>query len=572
MAVHLADEGTPRQRWGSPLEFTITCIGYAVGLGNFWRFPYLCYTYGGGAFLLPYTIVLFTLGMPIFCMELGIGQKYQIGATHAWTKIHPAFSGIGLAGVMATFFVALYYNVIVGWALWFLANSGANPLPWANRANETDGALRFWEVDTLRCRGTMASCSWENVTDWGAAAAAGPSLFDTWGAVGSLVLCLAIGWFLIWLCVCKGIESLGKVAWVTAIFPYLVLVILLVRGLTLDGADIGLKFYLTPRFDQLGNIKVWIAAASQIFYSTGVGWGTLVAFASYNDTRHNFVRDAWLVPLINCGTSFLAGLVVFSVLGFMAKQADLTVEDLRLQGSGLAFVAYPSALAQMPAAQLFSVLFFLMIICLGVDSQFAMVETVLTALNDANVLPGLSKPKKSALVCTLMGLIGLVFVTRAGLHWLDLFDTFSVNVTLFIVGAFECIAVGWVYGADQFAADAERMTGRKLPRPLLWSITFVIPPVLVLLSLWALIASITAGYAFPPAGIVMGWILSLCSVFPLFFGLRKAASARTIYSSARARLKRICSGQASRTKMPREITPADADVVGASQVDARVAL
>ena len=120
--------------------------------------------------------------------------------------------------------------------------------------------------------------------------------------------------------------------------------------------------------------KVWIAAASRIFYSTGVGWGTLVAFASYNEPDHNYMRDAWLVPLINCSTSFLAGLVVFSVLGFMATEAGVEVEDLRLQGSGLAFVAYPSALSQMYGANLFSVLFFVMVICLGVDSQFAMGE------------------------------------------------------------------------------------------------------------------------------------------------------------------------------------------------------
>ena len=144
-------------------------------------------------------------------------------------------------------------------------------------------------------------------------------------------------------------------AWFTAIFPYIVLAILLVRGLTLEGASVGLSFYLSPSFDKLVHGEVWVAAASQIFYSTGVGWGTLIAFASYNDKGHNYVRDAWMVPLINCGTSFLAGLVVFSVLGFMAAQSGTSIEELQLQGSGLAFVAYPQALAQMPGAQFFSV-------------------------------------------------------------------------------------------------------------------------------------------------------------------------------------------------------------------------
>ena len=281
----------------------------------------------------------------------------------------------------------------------------------------------------------------------------------------------------------------------------------------------GLKFYLTPKFEKLGNMEVWVAAASQIFYSTGVGWGTLVAFASYNEKSHNFLRDAWLVPLINCGTSFLAGLVVFSVLGFMATQAGVTVEELRMQGSGLAFVAYPQALSQMPGAQFFSVMFFVMVVCLGVDSQFAMVETVLTALNDAQLFPRLSKPLKAAIVCFLMCIIGLLFVTRAGLHWLDIFNTFAVNVTLFLVGGLECIAVGWVYGTDKMVADVSQMTKKGIPKLLLWDIKYLIPFLLLILTLWTLVTSIQGGYAFPPAGVVCGWILSSFSLAPLFYML-----------------------------------------------------
>ena len=252
------------------------------------------------AFLVPYALVLLVIGMPLFCLELYVGQKHQVAATMAWAAFHPALGGIGAAGTAATFFVALYYNVIVAWALWFLGNSFGDPLAWAGAANSTTGAIDFWEVKTLRCRGEATTCSWLNVTDWASVEALSPSLFDTGGCVPPLVATLALGWFLIWLCVCKGIESLGKVAWFTAIFPYFVLAILLVRGLTLEGAWLGLRYYLEPRFDRLGDPKVWIAAASQIFYSTGVGWGTLVAFASYNEVSHNYVRDAWLVPVINC--------------------------------------------------------------------------------------------------------------------------------------------------------------------------------------------------------------------------------------------------------------------------------
>ena len=512
--------------------------------------------------------------------QLYVGQKLQIGASQAWACIHPALGGIGVAGTMATFFVALYYNVIVAWAIWFLGNSFGNPLAWDDSGNSTTGAIDFWEVATLGCRGNRSTCSWTNVTGWAEVEARGPNLWQTGGLVGPLVGCLAFGWFLIWLCVSKGIESLGKVAWFTAIFPYFVLAILLVRGLTLPGASAGLHFYLSPRFDRLGDPKVWIAAASQIFYSTGVGWGTLIAFASYNKTDHNYMRDAWLVPLINCGTSFLAGLVVFSVLGFMATEQGVRVEELRLQGSGLAFVAYPSALSQMYGANLFAFLFFIMVICLGVDSQFAMVETVLTALNDARFLPTWSKAQRAALVCSGMALVGLLFVTRAGLHWLDLFDTFSVTITLFLCGALECIGVCWVYGADRFAADTLRMTKVRVPRLLLFDLTYIIPSLLCILTIWSLYSTVVAGYPFPPTGLFLGWVLSLVSCVPIVYALCKhgAPAVRLALASCVAIVRSSVGGQAAGhngrrppppPRLPPEVACATAHAVaGAGSPDA----
>ena len=267
-----------RARWSSKTEFFVTCVGYAVGLGNFWRFPYLCYKHGGGAFLVPYTLVLILIGMPLFALELFVGQKFQVGPLHAWQKIHPSLGGLGWTSCLATFFVALYYNVIVAWSLWYLFHSFSPRLPWAAEAR---GATDFWEVDTLHCRAgasdeelaseqreglsvpANASCSWAGVDfddpDTVAASASGLSLFSPGGVVWPLLGCLALAWLLIYLCVCKGIASVGKVALVTAIFPYVVLAVLLVRGVTLPGASDGLHFYLTPQWHKLGDPTVWIA-------------------------------------------------------------------------------------------------------------------------------------------------------------------------------------------------------------------------------------------------------------------------------------------------------------------------
>ena len=374
-----------RQRWSSPFEFLVTCVGYAVGLGNFWRFPYLCYKHGGGAFLVPYSIVLVVIGMPLFLLELGVGQKFQAGPLQAWRKIHPSLAGVGMTGVLVTFFVALYYNIIVAWTLWYLFHSFASPLPWAA---DQGGASTFWEESTLRCRPSLhvpnATCSWEGL-DFGAQPSGAPGLFSPglqrlrttsapppphrctsapplhrrctaaapplqarWCGRSSPASC-SRGCSSTAACARASPPSArcahdprphrtsrapsappalplhlprplrasqprplspqpytrggvhgadatltddAQVALFTAIFPYLVLLVLLGRGVTLPGARLGLQYYLTPSWSKLASPTVWIAAASQIFYSCGVGWGTLVAFASYNDPAHNFVRRA----------------------------------------------------------------------------------------------------------------------------------------------------------------------------------------------------------------------------------------------------------------------------------------
>jgi len=307
----------------------------------------------------------------------------------------------------------------------------------------------------------------------------------------------------------------GKVAWFTALFPYAVLLALLVRGLSLPGAHVGLKWYLTPSFDKLAEPQVWVAAASQIFYSTGIGWGTLPAFASYNRHDHNFVRDAWLVPVINCGTSFLAGLVVFSVLGDMSQETGVPIDEMQIEGSGLAFVVYPQAIAKLPVAPLFALLFFTMLLCLGLDSEFSMVETILTAVDDAGVGQNYPRAVKAAVACLAMFGVGLLFVTRGGLHWLELVDGYAANLTLFIVGGMECLAVGWVYGADRFAADTLEMAKTKLPKALLWNYKLVVPALLAVLTVQAFVSTATSKVHFPPYAVALGWCLALASALPI---------------------------------------------------------
>ena len=148
-----------------------------------------------------------------------------------------------------------------------------------------------------------------------------------------------------------------------AIFPYIVLITLLVKGLTLPGALEGILFYITPEWSQLLNVKVWYAAVTQSFFSLSTGFGALITYASYNDFKHNSYRDALIISFTDTFTSLLAGFVIFSILGSLAHELGVPVSDVVDSGPGLAFVSYPSALAKFDfLPQLFSVLFFLMLV------------------------------------------------------------------------------------------------------------------------------------------------------------------------------------------------------------------
>ncbi|KAG6923621.1 solute carrier family 6 (neurotransmitter transporter, glycine), member 9 L homeolog, partial [Chelydra serpentina] len=185
-----------------------------------------------------------------------------------------------------------------------------------------------------------------------------------------LAICLLVAWIVIFLCMLKGIRSSGKVVYFTATFPYLVLVVLIIRGATLEGSIEGVRFYLSSDWSRLQSAQVWNDAASQIFYSLGIGFGGLLSMASYNKFDNNVIRDTLVIAIGNCCTSFFAGFAIFSILGHMAWRKRVPVREVADSGPGLAFVAYPEALALLPGSAFWSVLFFLMMFTLGVDTLF----------------------------------------------------------------------------------------------------------------------------------------------------------------------------------------------------------
>lgn len=468
-----------RIQWDRQREFILSVAGGFIGLGNVWRFPYLCYKNGGGAFLIPYTIFLIMGGIPIFLLEVGMGQFMSRGGIESW-NIVPVFKGIGWASLVIVFWLNVYYIVILSWNLFYLANSFSAVLPWTtcdNTWNSACCAEKFVNGSAIRnpeCPPDRNSTYpeweyWRNrvlqvTTDLGT-----PGGMQ-WELVGTL----ALAWLICYGCIWKGVKSTGKSVYVTSTFPVVMLLILVVRGVTLPGASIGISYYLIPDMDRLKDPKVWIDAGTQIFFSYAICLGSLTSLGSYNKFTFNSYKWCLLLSGFNSGASVVSGFAIFSVLGFMSFETGIPIEDVAEKGPGLAFIAYPRALAMMPFPQIWAILFFFMILLLGLASQYVAVEGMCTMIVDLNPKywyhNKYRRPLFVAGMCFLCMLFALPMVSRGGIYVFQLADTYGASgLCLLWVAFFETVVISWIYGSDRFYEDLFGMFGHKMdPRKGFW--------------------------------------------------------------------------------------------------------
>ncbi|XP_034397565.1 sodium- and chloride-dependent GABA transporter ine isoform X1 [Cyclopterus lumpus] len=510
------DAEAQRPTWSGRLDFILASVGYAVGLGNVWRFPYLCYSSGGGAFVVPYLIMVLLCGTPLLFMEFSIGQYTRLGPVHALTKICPLLKGVGVATVVISFVFSTYYNVLMSWTLYYFFNSFGATLPWTS-CNNTWNAV-----------GNCSSGFPSNSTHLQSAS---QQFFDhkllqktsgieeaggiRWELFGYLIL----SWVIVYLCIFKGVKSTGKVVYFTAIFPYFILFALLINNVQLPGAKNGILYFVTPVWSKLFEVKVWVNAAAQVFNSIGIAFGSMISMASYNKFNNNILRDALIVSFTNSFTSILAGFVIFSAIGYMAHIHNLPVENIATDGPGLVFVVYPEVLSTMPFFQLWAPLFFFMLLCLGLDSQFATVEVAITFIKDEfgpQVLHFLKREELLTLVMCIVGFIlGIPHVTKGGIFVFQLMDHHTAVVSLVFLAFFEVVAVCWIFGVPRVCLMVERMQG-KTPNIYFRVCWQLICPLLVLSILISSIVYYTPAhygkYTYPAWAEGVGWAVSLVSI------------------------------------------------------------
>ncbi|KAM7073086.1 sodium-dependent serotonin transporter-like [Molossus nigricans] len=452
-----------RETWGKKMDFLLSVIGYAVDLGNVWRFPYVCYQNGGGAFLIPYTIMAIFGGVPLFYMELALGQYHRNGCISVWRKICPIFKGIGYTICVVAFYTSFYYNTIMAWALYYLVSSFTARLPWTSCENpwNTGNCTNYFSEGNATWTVYSTSPAEEFYTRHILQIHRSEGLQDLGGISWQLVLCITLIFTIIYFSIWKGVKTSGKVVWVTATCPYIILLVLLVRGATLPGAWRGVVFYLKPTWQKLLETEVWVAAASQIFFSLGPGFGVLLAFASYNKFNNNFYQDALVTSVVNCMTSLVSGFVIFTVLGYMAEMRKEEVSEVAKDtGPSLLFIAYAEAIANMPASTFFAIIFFLMLITLGLDSTFAGLEGVITAVLDE--FPHIwSKRRELFVLCVVVTCFfgSLVTLTFGGAYVVKLLEEYATGPAVLTVALIEAVAVYWFYGIARFCSDVKEMLG-----------------------------------------------------------------------------------------------------------------
>ncbi|HDZ21740.1 hypothetical protein LCGC14_0285020 [marine sediment metagenome] len=477
-----------RENWGSRTGFVLAAVGSAVGLGNLWGFTYKVYAHGGGAFLIPYIFAMVAIGIPLLILELSLGHMTQRAAPNAFRAINRKTEPIGWWGILLGFVIITYYPVILAYCGNFLVFCvqgifDGGKLPWAAEGAAGVGKAADFFKYTFLNRWTPAEL------------AAGTKPHALGGFVTPIVIALAVTWVAMYLCIFKGVRLVSKVVLWTVPLPWIMLLILMVRGLTLPGATQGLNFFLHPTWEKLASPDTWRWAFGQMFFSMSLAFGVMITYASFLHRKSDINNNATIIGLADVATSFMAGIAVFATLGAMAfatQQAGnpVPVEDVAIKDAGLAFVAFPYALAQLPYAAWFGAVFFIALLTLGIDSAFSITESVLASIVDKTGW----RRGRTLIGMTVVGFaVGLVYCTRGGLAWLGQIDEFINNPWggIVLLGLLEAVVVGWAYRIGRLREHANERSDWKLGVWWDWIIRYFAPIILSALFAWSIMEELT---------------------------------------------------------------------------------
>lgn len=505
-----SSEGDEAREETKFVDYVMSLIGYAIGIGNVWRFPYLVGKNGGGAFVFAYVFMLFLVSFPLFFAELALGHQTRKSTIDALKAVHSRWEGLGRAQGLLVTVTSTYFNILIAYALVYVGGCVLDPLPWLGAPGRAEA---FWKEDVLNAYPDGIAGNGLGGLEW------------------KLVVALFVIQAMNFGAIAFGRDILAKVTWITVVGPVILLVILLYQSVQLEGAAEGVAFYLW-RFEwkQLLNIRIWATACSQILFSLSPGFGTAITMSSTTAANTDVYKTAWIVSMCNSGFSIMGGFAVFSILGHVAVETGQEVAAVATKsGPGLAFVAIAEGMKTFgPATNVMSVLFFTMLVALGLDSSFAWIETIVIIVQDWARERGhqVGKLKLTAATCAGLFVVGLIYCTRGGNAVLDVVDHFVGSMFLLFGCALEAIALRFGFdftrilqGIKTATATPELPGGRHVHFPGLWKFVmdWTMPVGPAFLVGYLFIADLMEPYEGYPAWLLaVGWSgFALCVILAL---------------------------------------------------------
>ena len=439
-------------KWGSNIAFILAMIGSAVGLGNIWRYPYVLYSNGGGAFYIPYLFAIITLAIPFIILEYGVGYNYQASFTKAIVKLKPKFEVYGWLLPVGIFIMTIYYSTIIGWDgiyffLSFFKGWGADP-------------NTFLNVNLLQATDSLSGVS---------------------NFIPFIAIFMLIGWFFIWLISRKNLDKgLGKVCKIFVPLLFIVMIIIVIFSLTLPGAYIGLAELFDPDWSLLWHFDIWMAAFGQIFFSLSLGMGAGFTYASYTEDNIDMISSGICVIIANCAFENFAALGVFSILGYMSLQSGAPISEIVSQGTTLIFVAYPQVFNILGIIGLIlGPMFFFTVYIAGLTSILSSFEVLSISIQNKFAL---TRRRAAGILCLVGALTSMVYATSSGGYILGITDIFINNILIIFSVFVECILFAWIFKAERLI---DFMNGRsktfKLGNWWLAHVKYIIPAILVVI-------------------------------------------------------------------------------------------
>ncbi|MCG9778457.1 sodium-dependent transporter [Photobacterium damselae] len=453
-----------REQWGSRAGFILAAVGSAIGLGNIWRFPYMAYENGGGAFFIPYLFAMLTAGIPFMIMEFTLGHKLRSAAPQAFAKLGGKYEWLGWFQVFIAAVIAVYYVAVIGWAISYLGFSFKQS--WGSDTNAFffSEYLKLGEHSPSQLGGFQLHIAIPMMIAW------------------------AITFAAIYSGVKGGIERASKI-----MMPLLFIMVLglITRVVFLPGALDGLNYLFQPDFSKILDAKVWSAAYGQIFFTLSVGFAIMIAYSSYLPSKSDINNNAFMTVLINCGFSITAGVLIFAVLGYMAQEQAKPLTEVVSAGVGLAFVTIPAAINLLPAPYILGPLFFLALVVAGLSSHISIIEAVTSAVIDKL---NWSRKKAAIVVCGTGFIVSMAFATNGGLLLLDLVDYFINNVALLSSCLLELLIVGWLVKIADIRQYANSISDFTIGKWFELCIRFISPIMLAIILVTNLYKTLAEGY------------------------------------------------------------------------------